>query len=191
VGRYRDRYAGLPHTRGLSYVVAIHNFGTPDAHQLGDVAMQRLLYDVAGEGSFPKNATLRLPTGLFVDDGLAEVSAVLYGSLATFGKARALSDSKGAFLFQATRVRMNLGMKNIVAWKRDYRESLRDGLRLFLNPFARRPLPLQRFDVDDIQRFWIEDGTLMATGHPDGDLCTRQVIRLGPGQPPSAPSSGG
>jgi hypothetical protein len=183
--RYRDRYARLSHTRGLSYVVAIHNFGTPDAHQLGDVAMQRLLYDVAGERSFLKSPTVRLPTGLFLDDRLSEVSAVLYGSLATFGKARALSNSRGAFLFQATRVHLNVGATNIVAWKPDYSESLRDGLRLFLNPFALRPLSCQRFDVDDIQRFWIEDGTLRSTGHPDGDLCTRQVIRFGSEDPPS------
>lgn len=36
VRRYRQRYAALPHMDGLSYVIATHNFGTPDAHQLGD-----------------------------------------------------------------------------------------------------------------------------------------------------------
>jgi hypothetical protein len=88
VRRYREHYASLPHVKGLSYIIAIHNFGTPDAHQLGDVAMQRLLYDVWGEETFLKDGRLPLPTGLFLDEAMRDVSAVIYSSLATFGKAK-------------------------------------------------------------------------------------------------------
>jgi hypothetical protein len=175
VHRYRDRYAALPHMSDKAYVIAIHNFGTPDAHQLGDVAMQRLLYDVWEEGSFLKDGRVPLPTGLFLDDRLKEVSAVLYSSLATFGKARALSESEGQFVFHAIRIRNNVEPIRIGAPKRDYSESLRDGLRLFHNPYAARPLQDGLFGVEDVRQFWWRDDELETTCHSQGDLCMRQV----------------
>lgn len=178
VRRYRERYRSLPHMADKAFVVAIHNFGTPDSHQLGDVAMQRLLYDVWEERAFLKAGRIPLPTGLFLDDRMSEVSAVLYSSLATFGKARALSASRGVFVFQAMRIRNNFEPIPIGARLPDYRESLRDGLRLFHNPFAARPLPEALFDVDDVRQFRIRDGEIETTCHPDGDLCVRQVQHI-------------
>lgn len=178
VRRYRERYAALAHMDGLSYVIAIHNFGTPDAHQLGDVAMQRLLYDAWEEKTFLKDGKVPLPTGLFLDDRMADVSAVLYSSLATFGKARALSDSKGEFIFQAVRIRNNVEPIRIGVQKADYHESLCDGLRLFHNPFAIRPLAADLFDIPDIREFAIIDGEICTSCHPDGDLCMRQVMSI-------------
>lgn len=178
VRRYRDYYASLPHMKDLSYVIAIHNFGTPDAHQLGDVAMQRLLYDVWGEETFLKGGHLPLPTGLFLGDTMREVSAVIYNSLATFGKARALSASEGDFVFQATRIRNNAELITIGAPKVEYHETIRDGLRVFHNPNASQPLAERLFDVDDVRQFRMRDGEIETTCHPHGDLCTRQVHNL-------------
>lgn len=179
VRKYRESYAKLPHMDGLSYVIAIHNFGTPDAHQLGDVAMQRLLYDVWEEESFLKDGRVSLPTGLFLNDQMADVSAVLFSSLATFGKARALSNSNGQIVIQAFRIRNNIEPIHIVAPLKDYRESLRDGLRLFHNPFAARPLPTSSFAVDDVREFMLtEHGELVTTCNPQGDLCIRQIMNL-------------
>lgn len=175
VRRYRDRYSQLPHMQGKAYIIAIQNFATPDAHQLGDVAMQRLLYDVWEEGEFLKDGRIPLPTGLFLDDRMKEVSGILFSSLATFGKARALSNSDGIFIFHAIRIRNNVEPIRIGAPKADYRESLRDGLRLFHNPYAAIPLPDGLFEPDDIREFRLVDGKMRTTCHPDGDLCMRQV----------------
>jgi hypothetical protein len=176
--RYRERYVDLPHMEGLGYVIGIHNFCTPDAQQLGDVAMQRLLFDVWEENAFQKEGGVELPTGLFLDDRASEVSAVLYSSLATFGKARALSDSKGSFVFQAVRIRNNNELIPIGALKADYQESLCDGLRLFHNPYAKRPLRSHVLDEPDMRKFRVVDGELWTSCHPDGDLCARQVHHL-------------
>ena len=54
--RYREHYAQLPYMAGKAYIIAIQNFATPDARQLGDVAIQRLLYNVWEDAEFPKNA---------------------------------------------------------------------------------------------------------------------------------------
>ncbi len=175
VRRYRERYSGLSHMRGKAYVIAIHNFATPDAHQLGDVAMQRLLYDVWEEGEFLKDGRIPLPTGLFLDERMSEVSGILFSSLATYGKARALADCEGIFVFQAIRIRNNVEAITIGARKSDYRESLRDGLRLFHNPHAAIPLPDGLFAPDDIREFRLVDDEIWTSCHPDGDLCMRQV----------------
>lgn len=182
VRRYRGRYAGLPHMAGRAYVIAVHNFSTPDAHQLGDSAMQRLLYDTLEEGSFLKNGKLPLPTGLFLDDGLKDVSAVIYSSLATYGKARALSAGNGGAVFQAIRIRNQVESIRIGALKADYQESLRDGLRLFRNPHAATPVPDGLFEVEDILEFGMDDGELWTRGHPEGDLCMRQVLTFNGGE---------
>lgn len=176
---YRERYSRLPHMEGLAYVIAIHNFATPDAHQLGDVAMQRLLYDVWDEGQFMKNDTIPLPTGLFLDDRLADVSAVIFSSVATFGKARVLSESQGTIVVHAVRIRDNLEPIRIAQPLSEYNESLRDGLRVFHNPFAKRPLGEALFEPDDVREFRLgPDRELWTTCHPDGDLCMRQIMNL-------------
>jgi hypothetical protein len=64
VRKVRDSYAKLPHMQGLSYVIAIANFGTPDFHMLGDVAMQRLLYDVWEEGHCARGQRAQPPARL-------------------------------------------------------------------------------------------------------------------------------
>ena len=176
--KYREDYCELPHMADKGFVIAIQNFGTPDFHQLGDVAMQRLLYDVWEEKTFLKGSGVQLSTGLFLDSGMSEVSAVIYSSLATMGKARALSGSKGHFFFEAVRILGNEELIHIRAFKDDYRESLCDGLRVFHNPFAVRPLSGDLFFVDDIRQFRIADGVMETTCNPAGDLCMRQVTNF-------------
>lgn len=175
--KYQKSYSTLTHMRDLSYVIAIHNFGTPDAHQLGDVAMQRLLYDVRQEKSFMKDSKVSLPTGLFANEKMSDVSAIIYSSVATFGKARALSLSKGDFVFQAVRIKNNHELIQVGGTLETYKESLRDGMRVFHNPFARRPLSFDMLGAEDVRQFRVFDGELETTCHPDGDLCMRQVIQ--------------
>jgi hypothetical protein len=173
------RYSKLPHMDGKAYIIAIHNFSTPDAHQLGDVAMQRLLYDVWAEGEFLKDGRVPLSTGLFLDDRISEVSGILFTSLATFGKARALSyGGDGGFFFQAVRIRNNVEPILIGAPRAEYRESLRDGLRLFHNPHASTPIQAGAFEPDDIREFRLVGDEMWTTCHPYGDLCMRQVINF-------------
>src|ERR1700712_4981935 len=137
---YTNRYSQLPYMADRSYVIAIANYGTPDFNLLGDVPMQHLLYDNLNLKYFTKKNGAKIPLGLFKTDQFSHVSAVLYSSVATFGKARALSDDKGEFVFQAVRILNNVEPIRIVATKDNYEESLSDGLRLFTNPHSTHPL---------------------------------------------------
>ncbi len=179
VKAYRTKYANLSHMHGRSYIIAVSNFGTQDFNLLGDVPMQRLIYDVWEEQSVVKPNGARVPVGLFRTPALADVGGILFSSVATFGKVRALGDDDGKFIFNAIRIRNNVEPINVVESKENYRESLADGLRLFLNPFATSPVDPSLFDDDGIRRFMIDqDGSLVATCHPEGDLCMRQIIRV-------------
>jgi hypothetical protein len=176
---YQDKYSFLPHMADRSYVIAISNFGTQDFNMLGDVAMQRLLYDVWKEREVYKENGSPVPVGLFRSDSFSHVSAVVYSTVATFGKARALSSGEGPFQFHAIRIRDNFEPIQIVAMKSDYEESLTDGLRLFTNPFAVVPLDADIFDDWGIRRFVADQsGGFVVSGHSEGDLCMRTVRHI-------------
>ena len=176
---YQAKYSMLPHMSGRSYIVAISNFGTQDFNMLGDVPMQRLLYDVWQEREVYKANGAPISVGLFRSDRFSHVSAVIYSSVATFGKARALSDERGPFQFHAVRIRDNFEPIHIVAMKSRYRESLTDGLRLFTNPFAEFPLDVGIFDDWGIRRFVADKkGDFLVSCHSEGDLCMRTVRHL-------------
>jgi hypothetical protein len=117
--------------------------------------------------------------GLFRSEAFRHISAVMYSTTATFGKARALGNDEGNFVFHAVRIRNNFEPVRIVARKKDYNETLIDGLRLFTNPYAEHPIDLDWFDDPGIRIFAAEkDGSLRISCHPDGDLYARQVHNL-------------
>lgn len=147
---FEKRYRHMEHVKEKPFIIAVHNFSTPDSFQLGDVAMQRLLYDLEGRETFLKNGNVPLPLGIFSREEFRCVSAVIYSSVATYGKVRALGRSTEHLYFQAVRIRNNHELIPIAAAKADYQESLRDGLRVFHNPNAIHPLPEELFDVPDV-----------------------------------------
>jgi hypothetical protein len=148
---YERRYSAMPHVEGKPFILALHNFSTPDSFQLGDVAMQRLLYDLEKRETFLKNGKVALHLGIFDRPEYRDVSAVMYSSVATYGKVRALGRSNADLYFQAIRIRNNVEILPIFGKKADYQESLRDGLRIFHNPNASRPLPFGLFEVPDVR----------------------------------------
>ena len=173
---FTERYAALPHMKGRSYVVAISNFGTQDFYLQGDFPMQHLLFDIAKEGTVYKDNGAPVPLGLFKSRTLSHISAVLYSSLATFGKARALGNDEGDITFRAVRKKNNAEPIYITAHNRDYKESLTDGLVLYTNPYASIPLNPDLFKDDGIRRYVANiKGGFDVSFHPDGDLYFRMV----------------
>ncbi len=173
---FKKRYASLPHLAGRAYVVAIANYGRQDFNFLGDVAMQRLLFDPENKKQVLKANRSAVPLGLFNADGYAHISAVMFSSVATFGKTRALGRHEGEFVFYATRIRNNAEPIRIVARNAEYKESLTDGLKLYTNPYATIPVDVTLFEDPGIWRYVAKkDGTYVVSSHPDGDLSMRMV----------------
>jgi hypothetical protein len=160
--KYRKSYARLPHVAGKPFVVCLAPFEQPQSYALGDRALRRLLYaydmpiyvDDEEEGTrtiFGETVTERIwkasgaevDFGLFTDDRAREVSAVIYSSVATFGKVQVLAAPSADRETFVSAVRYNdAGMRPhlIRARARDYEETLLDGLHVFLNPNAAIPL---------------------------------------------------
>ena len=63
---YQERYAALPFVADRSYIVAISNYGTQDFYMLGDVAMQRLLYDHYEKSRSSRAMVRQWPSGCSV-----------------------------------------------------------------------------------------------------------------------------
>lgn len=173
------QYSRLAHFRDNSFVIAVSNYATQDFYMLGDVAMQRLLYDVRDEGAIEKQNGSKLKLGMFRDASHASLSAVLFSSTATFGKARALGDDKGTFLFQAVRITDSNELINLVEGKEEYVETLCDGLRLFLNPWAKYPLDPGLFWDDGVKCYDPDRfGGMQISANQRGHLCARHVVRI-------------
>ncbi|MGR3511763.1 MAG: hypothetical protein ACU0GG_03295 [Paracoccaceae bacterium] len=178
--KYIKSYASLDHVKERPFAIAVASFATHDHFLTGDVPMQWLLYDPLKLGHLTKSNGSKVKLGIFNDDELSHVSAVFYSSTATFGKARALGNDKGDYLFNAVRIKNNIYPIRIVAKKDEYEESLSDGLRVFCNPYAEHPIDLAPFEENIGIRIFDarKDGTWYVTCHPEGDLCMRMVTRL-------------
>jgi hypothetical protein len=181
---FKDRYAALPHMKDRSYVVAISNYGTQDFYLQGDAPMQELLFDVEKKKVIHKDNGAPVRLGLFKSNAHAQISAILYSSLATFGKARALGNDEGDITFRAIRKKDGEQPIYVEAPKSEYKESLTDGLCLFTNPYASVPVNAELFRDDGIRRYVANPrGHFDVSRHPDGDLMFRMVqynIKRGP-----------
>jgi hypothetical protein len=176
---YLEKYSKRAHMSGRSFIIAIGNFSTQDFNLLGDVPMQWLLYDLFERSEVTKANGSVIPLGIFNSAKFAHVSGVMFSGLATFGKARALSHDDGDYVFNAIRIRNNIEPIRIIAKKSDYNESLTDGLRLFINPYANNPIDVDLFEDPGIRKFVPHrDGGMKVSCHESGDLCMRQVTRL-------------
>lgn len=179
--KYRETYAQLNHVKDKPFIIAISNYSRQDFNLHGDVPLQWLLYDVLEKKKLRKSNGGYVDLGLFRTSAFKDVSAVLYSSLATFGKARALSNDKGNITFHAIRIKDNYTIIKVEENIADYKESLTDGLRLFINPFARVPVDINQFINTDMRIFQCDkQGNLLISYHKYGDLCMRFVHAVFP-----------
>lgn len=159
VRKYRESYINHAHVQGKPFVIGIASFDRPHSHFASGrpilAALYGLYHDEAATKpgdthvasynvtAAPKNANTNIDVGLFCNDSYADVSAVVYSCLATWGKVRALADNAEA-LIMFTTLHPNPGslfptIRN--TWNGEYSEHLMDGLFVLHNPFAKHPLP--------------------------------------------------
>lgn len=184
--KYDGSYKNLAHVSGKPYVIAVAPFEQPDFQLQYDRPMRALLYDdYVDEAAYRSNPRAyregppsvklgfvekdngaSIEMGIFLNDGWREVSAVLFSCVATWGKTVAMSN------------RPKLGFVTSV-WGTDASgqpqprnarigypsESISDGLQIFHNPHARRPLPLETFRRNGVVQHyyspdlgWIREG---------------------------------
>jgi len=201
--RYKGYYQGLAHVQGRPFVIGIASFDRPLSHlaamRPAIAAMYGLYHDEEATARdarrvvsynvdrAPKNDAVSINVGLFCDDTYADVSAVIYSSLATWGKIRALAENPNAnTLYTTFHPQEGVLMPRIVQrLKRDYVEHLLDGLMVLHNPFAKHPLPDQALHHARVAQFRPDpSGELIVTA-PEDFLLVRMlqsVIARGEGR---------
>jgi hypothetical protein len=200
--KFKKQYGLLPHVAGRPFVVAIAPFDRPNFGLQCQRAIEALLYSyyvdeeewvARGVGNTPapkasltsvrKNNTAEIPHGLFLADAMPEVSAVIFSSLATWGKVRAMSaDPNPDIHFDALALNMDGPMPHrIVARKADYGERLLDGLRVYHNRGALHPLDPAIFRAEEImQSYWSSADEKWVHEQHEWQLLARRVLTQQP-----------
>ena len=157
--KYREKYSKLPHVQDKPFVIAIASYDRPFSHLAANRPVMSALYGLYYDeettisqqsptvlsytvDSVAKTQKVAVPLGFFLDDSYKHISAVIYSSLATFGKIRALADNPNAQSIYTSFHPNEHALEPLVKItpKSDYTEHLVDGLYVLHNPFAERPL---------------------------------------------------
>jgi hypothetical protein len=192
---YLSSYNSQPHVGGNPFVLAVAPFDQPHFFAQNSEAIHRVLYGFRARrvirGGEPETSIIRetqmrkpngapIPLGLFADDSMKQISAVLFSTTATTGKVRALSRDSGAVLFGVVRFRKHeLTPSFDVLEKDEYKETLFDGLSVYHNPFATHELDSRAFHFRGISQHWYDPRTgLPSDNSEDGSLIQRFCIKL-------------
>lgn len=198
IRKYRDSYSKLSHVEGKPYVIGLASFDRPFSHLAGHRPIMTALYGVYFDeeatiesGSetviqipvdgVVKNESSTVPVGYFQSDEFSEVSAVIYSSLATWGKIRALADDDSAMSIYTSYHPPVDGtlIPEIKRMKKcDYEEHLVDGLHIFHNPFAEHPLGVETFNHERVAQYFIDRENGLEIIAPDDFLLLRHLQSL-------------
>jgi len=171
--KYISKYSKLNHVQNKPFVICVAPFDQPFFHFQDSLAIVRLLYAfestltitnhstnetmIVGESrcfQIQKSSKVSLDLGLFTDDRMPEVSAVIFSTRATFCKVRALAkEGNNPVVFIGARMIQleNLtGFQPFITNRPDYQETILDGLHILINPFANYPLELKLFDKREV-----------------------------------------
>jgi len=195
--KYREQYANLPHVNGKPFVLALAPFEQPFFYlQLHQAILRTLFgYDLSTTDQQTGSANHRfmreirkpngssIPLGYFTNDGMREISAVLFSSTATFGKLQALNkDEQERTVIQALRFdAKSRGIRQEVNEGHDYRETVLDGLSVYYNPFASHPLDPTIFGAPEVAHYTFDPKTgTLHCNIPDGALMQRIIVTVHP-----------
>lgn len=192
--QYQNNYHKLNHVKNKPFVIAIASFDRPSSHLAANRPIMAALfgnyYDEEATiavnfnevhsyevEAVNKKAGIDIPLRLFVDDTYKHISAVIFSTLATWGKIRALAINPDEPIVFTTIHPNEESIIPIVKTtiKRDYVEYLADGLYIFHNPFAEFPIDRKVFKNERVAQFIPHiDGTLEVEA-PDDFLLIRSL----------------
>ncbi|MFK4389874.1 hypothetical protein ABH916_001802 [Peribacillus frigoritolerans] len=118
----------------------------------------------------------KIPIGLFTDQKYSYISGILVSSVASIGKVRALSLNKKKSVHINTYTYNDYDTKGQLKTTphKKYRESLLDGLSLYMNPYADNPIDPTEFESNDIAIVYNNE----LANFKHGFLSSRQVFDL-------------
>ena len=208
--KYIQSYAHLDHVKEQAFVIAVTSFDQPFSFMACHRPIEAVLHGyyvdeeryIATHGRqgrlegeqlqrvFKDNGS-PVELGVFSSHTHKDISAVIFSSCATLGKVRALSsDPNPGIIFTAVRYNPASVRPHIVKEpKRRYTESLVDGLRIYHNPFASRPLDPALFRHPSVFQSYFQNGDWVYEAR-GGQLMFRCVdVAVPPGTLTQGPAS--
>lgn len=193
--KFDDSYAKHNHVKGRPFVLAIAPFEQPGSHLQLYRPIEALLYDYYVDeaeclanperfpngpvgkslGSVQKDNGAEIELGFFDCPRFSHISAVIFSHLGTWGKVDAMCGNPSAII-QSVWSSPN-GLKRVVARGNECKEKITDGLRIYHNPYAFNPLPLEVFRREGVVQTWTDPiNRVMTVEQADNSLQTRTVI---------------
>lgn len=159
---YESKYKKLDHVKGKPFVIAVAPFEQPLFNHQYDRPITALLYDYYVDedafldnpeyypmgppgvnlGFVEKDNGAEIELGLFNDDYLSEISAVVFSCVATWGKLSSMSNNPAAeaTVYSLWATPPDGVPEQRVCSSRDCDEGILDGLQVFHNPYAKKPI---------------------------------------------------
>jgi hypothetical protein len=194
--KYKDKYSKLDHVKGNPFVIAVAPFEQPHFNLQCETPIMALLYDFyVDEDAYNDNPHLypngppdvnlgfvekdngaEIELGLFEDDSLSEVSAIMLSTTATWGKVESMTTSSDLrFVSTVWWSEEELGP----IYKNSAKETIRDGLFVFHNPYARRPLDPEMYNHSGITQVFVDPITKKISKKRNGlFLMHRQSLNI-------------
>ena len=198
--KYINSYTNLAHVQDKPFLLCVAPFDQPFFYRYDCNAILRVLYSYKGpltrvdeEGRLEvvrdeeifqtqKKPGVNLDTGLFLNSEMSEISGVLFNSKATLCKVRALAKNQQyPIRFHSLRYCHDSheihSIREYTDFNAEYHESVLDGLHLFINPCAQKPLNPNIFAGREIcvHEYDISE-KLYSCSIPDGFLLHRTCI---------------
>lgn len=202
--KYKEKYKNLKHVQGKPFVLAIGTFEQNYFYLQHDRAIRAVLFDeyIDEEAfrkhpeKFPKGPpSVKLGTiekdngssidlGFFNSDVMSEVSAIIFSCTATMGKVTALSTrykipGPEAFFDYMRYDKDKKPEMHTNIPRAQYNETLKDGLQIYHNPFAKYKLPIEIFRSEGVIQHYLDPVTnMLKTEGEETALIWRQVRRI-------------
>lgn len=165
--KYKNSYSKLEHVKNKPFVIAIAPFEQPFFHYQYNRPIMALLYDFYVDeeiwyknpkvysspptvylNSIEKDNGSEIPLGIFNNDSMSEVSAIIFNPLATWSKTQIYDEPRRELNFLTID-----GPEHGIIEK----ESIEDGLFVFHNPYSKYPLDKSIFRKARICQVYLEE----------------------------------
>lgn len=199
VRKLRERYSKLPQAEDKPFVIAIASFDRPFSHMsamrpvisalyglyhdemqtIATGSNEMISYNVDGVA---KNKNVNIDLGYFCSPEYSDVSAVIFSSLATWGKVRAVAENPEAMTVYTT-YHPNPGSLHPIIKrtpKSEYYEHLLDGLCILHNPFAKNPLSPKALCHERLAQGFVKSDGGLDFEAPNDFLLMRSLMSIKP-----------
>lgn len=199
--KYKSSYSKLEHVRHNPFVLAVAPFEQPHFNLQCEVPIMALLYDFYVDedaynyaphlfpngppdvslGWVEKDNGTKIPLGLFESDDYSEISAIILSTTATWGKIEAMSDNCEIQRAVSSVWWSEVDNKPIQrhSMTNQNKENVRDGLYVFHNPYAKKPIDPDMFKLDGVTQVFVDPNTKRITKERNGFcLMHRQTMNF-------------